>query len=79
MDRLKPHAGTSIFTPAAAPRRGRPPLPVATAPPPGGGSVETLINPRMCTLIRQTDIDKCANYIAKYIQFTTNHPSLNIW
>jgi len=37
VDRLKPHAGTSIFTPAAAPRRGRPPLPVATAPPPGGG------------------------------------------
>ena len=41
--------------------------------------VETLINPRMCTLIRQSDIDKCANYIEKYIQFNTNHPSLNIW
>ena len=38
VDRLKPHAGASIFTPAAAPRRGRPPLPVAPPePPPRGG------------------------------------------
>ena len=37
-DRLKPHAGASIFTPAAVPRRGRPPLPVAPPErPPGGG------------------------------------------
>ena len=31
----------------------------------------------VCVLIRQTAIDKCANYIAKYIQLNTNHPSLN--
>ena len=38
VDRLKPHAGTSIFTPASAPRRGRPPK-ISVAPqqsPPGG-------------------------------------------
>ena len=42
VDWLKPHAGASIFTPAAAPRRGRPPLPVAPPEPPpgGGGSVD---------------------------------------
>ena len=36
-------------------------------------------SPYACVIIRQTDIVKCANYIAKYSQFNTNHPSLNIW
>ena len=47
MDRLKPHAGASIFTPAAAPRRGRPPLPLAppALPPGGGGSVDARQSP----------------------------------
>ena len=47
VDRLKPHAGPSIFTPAAAPRCGRPPLPVAPpTPPPGvGGSVDARQSP----------------------------------
>ena len=36
MDRLKPHAGPSIFTPASAPRRGRPPLMVAPPSPTTG-------------------------------------------
>lgn len=38
VDRLKPHAGQSVFTPAVAPRRGRPPLSSAapSKSPPGG-------------------------------------------
>ena len=47
VDRLKPHAGASIFTPAASPRRGRPPLPLAppALPPRGGGSVDARQSP----------------------------------
>ena len=38
VDRLKPHAGLTVFTPATAPRRGRPPTSsAASLPSPPGG------------------------------------------
>ena len=40
--------------------------------------VETPINPRICTVIRQLILINAPMIIAKYIEFTTNHPSLNI-
>ena len=78
VDRLKPHAGPSIFTPAAAPRLIRPPLPVLPpAPPPGGGIVDTQQISVTRNKSSRGNYVNAPKYCKKYIQSNTNHACFN--
>ena len=69
VDRLKPHAGPSIFTLAAAPRCGRPPLPLAPpVPPPGGVSVDAR---QISVSSNKSSRGNCINAQNDYVKYSS--------
>ena len=71
VNRLKPHAGPSIFTPATTPRHGRPPLLVAPRRRHlGGGSVDASKSPYIYAI-------NAPNGYHEIDQSNTNHACVN--